>query len=286
MKNALGNGMCVGDYGYRWYDPVTGRWPSRDPIGEEGGFNVYEFVGNYGVNQVDRLGMQSYESITGGVYTTMTEFTGTLLHFFRDQNRHFDPNDPWNRVDDINNALFDFWFVRYWFDVNHGCRGRLGENAWIGDPGNLREDRKHRLAGVGLIDTPDWTLPWSAQFRPKIGKRLRIGLAWGATVTAGQEEALKCSNAKGTAMIKSFESALESSIGITIITPILTIPLSHESRRACRTHYIVQKCCGCEVDERDVQEYVGRVQALCPMGSITQVGDDSIEPIWSGNKQF
>jgi len=24
-------------YGYRWYDPVTGRWPSRDPIGEKGG---------------------------------------------------------------------------------------------------------------------------------------------------------------------------------------------------------------------------------------------------------
>ncbi len=24
-------------YGYRWYDPVTGRWPSRDPIEESGG---------------------------------------------------------------------------------------------------------------------------------------------------------------------------------------------------------------------------------------------------------
>jgi RHS repeat-associated protein len=23
-------------YGYRWYDPLTGRWPSRDPIGEIG----------------------------------------------------------------------------------------------------------------------------------------------------------------------------------------------------------------------------------------------------------
>ncbi|MDA0768571.1 MAG: hypothetical protein O3A92_17300 [Verrucomicrobia bacterium] len=24
-------------YGYRYYDPVTGRWVSRDPIGERGG---------------------------------------------------------------------------------------------------------------------------------------------------------------------------------------------------------------------------------------------------------
>lgn len=34
------------DYGYRYYDPVTGRWPSRDPIGEQGGVNLYGFVGN------------------------------------------------------------------------------------------------------------------------------------------------------------------------------------------------------------------------------------------------
>ena len=43
-------------YGYRYYDPVTGRWPSRDPIGERGGLNLYAFVGNDGVNLTDFLG--------------------------------------------------------------------------------------------------------------------------------------------------------------------------------------------------------------------------------------
>jgi integrase/recombinase XerD len=57
VKNALGNGMCVGDYGYRWYDPVTGRWPSRDPIEEGGGVNLYGFVGNDGVGIWDLLGL-------------------------------------------------------------------------------------------------------------------------------------------------------------------------------------------------------------------------------------
>jgi RHS repeat-associated protein len=33
-------------YGYRYYSPGVGRWVSRDPIGERGGRNVYEFVGN------------------------------------------------------------------------------------------------------------------------------------------------------------------------------------------------------------------------------------------------
>ena len=44
-------------YAYRYYDPVTGRWPSRDPIEEEGGINLYGFVGNDGVGRIDVLGM-------------------------------------------------------------------------------------------------------------------------------------------------------------------------------------------------------------------------------------
>jgi RHS repeat-associated protein len=50
--------MGVTDYTYRYYDPTTGRWPSRDPIEEEGGINLYSFVGNDGVNGWDFLGMQ------------------------------------------------------------------------------------------------------------------------------------------------------------------------------------------------------------------------------------
>jgi uncharacterized protein RhaS with RHS repeats len=45
-------------YTYRYYDPLTGRWPSRDPIGEEGGINLYGFVGNNSVNKLDYLGLK------------------------------------------------------------------------------------------------------------------------------------------------------------------------------------------------------------------------------------
>ena len=44
-------------YGYRYYDPNTGRWLSRDPIEEEGGENLYGFNGNNGVNILDILGL-------------------------------------------------------------------------------------------------------------------------------------------------------------------------------------------------------------------------------------
>ncbi len=44
-------------YGFRYYDPETGRWPNRDPIEEEGGYNLYGFAGNDGVNSWDYLGL-------------------------------------------------------------------------------------------------------------------------------------------------------------------------------------------------------------------------------------
>jgi RHS repeat-associated protein len=47
-------------YGYRYYDPATGRWPSRDPIGEEGGINFYGFVRNDVLNTIDVLGNQIF----------------------------------------------------------------------------------------------------------------------------------------------------------------------------------------------------------------------------------
>jgi RHS repeat-associated protein len=41
----------------RWYDPDTGRWLSKDPIGIEGGLNQYVAFNNNPVNYVDPLGM-------------------------------------------------------------------------------------------------------------------------------------------------------------------------------------------------------------------------------------
>ena len=49
------SGFC--NYGYRYYDPNTGRWPNRDPIEEAGGMNVYAFVYNDPVGYIDRTGL-------------------------------------------------------------------------------------------------------------------------------------------------------------------------------------------------------------------------------------
>jgi RHS repeat-associated protein len=46
-------------YGYRYLDPVTGRWPSRDPLEEDGGINLYAFVFNGAINDFDVLGQNA-----------------------------------------------------------------------------------------------------------------------------------------------------------------------------------------------------------------------------------
>jgi len=46
-------------YEFRIYDPASGRWLSRDPIGEAGGENLYGFVGNDPVNRVDLWGLRT-----------------------------------------------------------------------------------------------------------------------------------------------------------------------------------------------------------------------------------
>lgn len=44
-------------YGYRYYSPEMGRWLNRDPIGEQGGVNLYGMVENDPVNWWDYLGL-------------------------------------------------------------------------------------------------------------------------------------------------------------------------------------------------------------------------------------
>jgi RHS repeat-associated protein len=60
-------------YGYRYYDPVTGRWSSRDPVEEDGGLNLYAFVWNDGITAIDVLGLWTWQD---------TKETGAALFNF------------------------------------------------------------------------------------------------------------------------------------------------------------------------------------------------------------
>jgi RHS repeat-associated protein len=56
-------------YGYRYYNPSNGRWLSKDPMQEQGGLNIYGFVGNQPNNQIDVLGLsEKVVSWWGGMF--------------------------------------------------------------------------------------------------------------------------------------------------------------------------------------------------------------------------
>jgi RHS repeat-associated protein len=48
---------------YRAYDAELGRWLNEDPLGEEGGMNLYGYVGNGPLGAVDRLGLAGMEFV-------------------------------------------------------------------------------------------------------------------------------------------------------------------------------------------------------------------------------
>ena len=58
-------------YGYRYYSPELGRWPSRDPIGEADGGNLYVVVRNDPLNAIDIAGLKT-RSCGGGLRLRVT----------------------------------------------------------------------------------------------------------------------------------------------------------------------------------------------------------------------
>ncbi len=66
-------------YEFRNYFPEIARWDRRDPLGEQGGPNLYAFVGNNPVNWVDPLGISKAEVIEKGAYR-FVKYVGDSMH--------------------------------------------------------------------------------------------------------------------------------------------------------------------------------------------------------------
>jgi RHS repeat-associated protein len=78
-------------YGYRFYHPVLHRWLNRDPIGINGGINLYGFVGNNPVGLVDTDGRFAFLAAAGVAYLAF-EFGSTIYDIYSASDVVLDPN--------------------------------------------------------------------------------------------------------------------------------------------------------------------------------------------------
>lgn len=126
----------------RWYDPVTGRWLSNDPIGISGGLNQYVFCANNPVNRTDPLGTCEQSS---------------------DANHNY-----WDRYADYLNAyalnpghaawaLLGGLWPKSWSFATGGRPPALGSNNWLtsvprslGMPGAGSALVRTGAAGIGV----------------------------------------------------------------------------------------------------------------------------------------
>jgi len=115
-------------YGYRFYDPNLQRWINRDPIGERGGLNLFEFASNDSLDFIDRLGL----------YVVPTDFPpaankDTVICFngkLTIQNKDKGPDRKCTGEHEYSH-LQD-WLKRYGEDV---CKGKKNGSVPVGGDG-------------------------------------------------------------------------------------------------------------------------------------------------------
>ena len=143
-------------YGYRYYDPVDGRWLSRDPIGEHGGLSLYGFAGNDTSNRLDYLGLCAWigETPSGNPLIEVTEECAAL--------RGVEPGT----IMEYDNAT-NTWSVY--------------EGGQPSDLSVSKGQKWHLIAEVGVA------CGTSQQVTVKSTKATKLGLSAGITGTFGAE---------------------------------------------------------------------------------------------------
>ena len=91
------------DYGERLYSPALRRWISRDPIGEDGGVNLYAMCGNDAVDRGDYLGLYTLKDARKSLRRQNVKQLGAGLW---GQGEYTDAQtfDEWIRLEKSNGA--------------------------------------------------------------------------------------------------------------------------------------------------------------------------------------
>jgi RHS repeat-associated protein len=133
-------------YGFRFYSYSMGRWLSRDPIEEKGGINLYGFVGNDPLNNVDNKGMASAWSwwmAAKWLLDPTASYQPTIL--------------PWSRFDFNGNSKTNL--IDLWININKNTLIRFCKESDIGN--SIIPSGRFLKVKNSYINTKDvWISKW------------------------------------------------------------------------------------------------------------------------------
>ena len=129
-------------------------WPSRDPIQERGGLNLYGFVGNNGVNYIDNLGLKKVwipKLIAGVSASGLQFFTGFAVDFIKYEIQFSDTGaHVLGESQDIN-IFFSAVHARAVLDLNLKCDQTTGDISGDLTGSNADKMLSHRASAVAVI---------------------------------------------------------------------------------------------------------------------------------------
>ena len=137
-------------YNFRHYSPSLGRFLSRDPIEEQGGLNLYAFVGNCPVKLVDFLGKGHINDILKEQYIVNAIY-GIFPLRTLNARRFLFIEDIWGEMEDATDRyIMPYCLNRYVEQKTRGAGVHKEYISWVNvatvDPNRtLRVGNKHEL---------------------------------------------------------------------------------------------------------------------------------------------
>jgi len=135
------------NFWHRWYDSELGKWTSKDPIGIQGGVNLYRYVENNTTNGIDMLGLASKKQIPGRYKiinnVVMNVPDGVDIDKNADEASGLNPIEIYNKVK--NGGDWDYKQNGPYEDFGNFHYGYI--TAAIGIPGQVSQ----RLAGAASV---------------------------------------------------------------------------------------------------------------------------------------